>query len=107
MSDLDPVLPELLRQIPESTDHDGAPAAEARLFSRPSAERKICAEWKSYVEPELRRLFRSATETVTDDLTQLNGNEKSLSNCILHIPITHADAWLKTLNHARLVISAN
>jgi len=96
ISDLDPFLAELLRQIPQSTSPDGAPAAEARLFSRPSAEKEICAEWKNYVEPELRRLFRTATETVAADL----------SNCILHIPIAHADAWLNTLNQARLVIAA-
>ena len=106
ISELDPFLAELLRQIPASTDPDGESKSEARLFSRPSEEKEICAEWKSYVEPELRRLFRSATETVTDDLTQLNCNEKSLSNCILHIPIAHADAWLNTLNQARLVIAA-
>ena len=105
ISDLDPFLAELLRQIPPSTSPEGAPAADARLFSRPSAEKEICAEWKSYVEPELRRLFRTASETVTADLAQLNGNEKSLSNCSLHIPIQHADAWLNTLNQARLVIA--
>jgi hypothetical protein len=105
ISDLDPFLAELLRQIPLSANPDGAPAAEARLFSQPSAEEEIRAEWKSYVEPELRRLFRTASETVADDLAQLNGNEKSLSNCTLHIPIGHADAWLNTLNQARLVIA--
>ena len=105
ISDLDPFLAELLRQIPGSTKFDGAPEAEARLFSRPSAEKEICAEWKSYVEPELRRLFRSAVETVTDDLAQLNGNEKSLRNCTLAIPFEHADAWLSALNQARLVIA--
>jgi hypothetical protein len=42
---------------------------------------------------------------VADDLAQLNGNEKSLSNSTLHIPIEHADAWLNTLNQARLVIA--
>ena len=105
ISDLDPFLAELLRQIPQSTNPAGAASAEARLFSRPSAEKEICAEWKSYVEPELRRLFRSSTETVADDLAQLNGNEKSLSNCTLHIPIQHGDAWLNTLNQARLVIA--
>jgi hypothetical protein len=105
ISDLDPFLAELLRQIPQSTSPRGEPAAEARLFSRPSVEEEICAEWKSYVEPELRRLFRTASETVADDLTQLNGNEKSLSNCTLHIPIQHADAWLNTLNQPRLVIA--
>lgn len=105
ISDLDPFLAELLRQIPLSANPNGARAAEARLFSQPSAEKEICAEWKSYVEPELRRLFRTASETVADDLAQLNGNEKSLSNCTLHIPIGHADAWLNTLNQARLVIA--
>ena len=105
ISDLDPFLAELLRQIPQSTNPEGAPGAEARLFSRPAAEKKICAEWKSYVEPELRRLFRSASETVAADLTQLNGNEKSLRNCTLRIPVEHADAWLNALNQARLVIA--
>jgi hypothetical protein len=105
ISDLDPFLAELLRQIPGSTKFDGAPEAEARLFSRPSVEMEICAEWKSYVEPELRRLFRSAVETVAEDLTQLNGNEKSLRNRALAIPFEHADAWLSALNQARLVIS--
>jgi len=105
ISDLDPFLAELLRQIPLSANPAGAPGAEARLFSQPSAEEEMCAEWKSYVEPELRRLFRTASETVADDLAQLNGNEKSLSNCTLHIQIEHADAWLNTLNQARLVIA--
>lgn len=105
ISDLDPFLAELLRQIPSSTTSDGAPRAEARLFSRPSAEKEICKEWKSYVEPELLRLFRSATETVAADLAQLDGNEKSLRNRTLRIPLEHADAWLSALNQARLVIA--
>ena len=106
MSDLDPFLAELLRQIPTCASSEGAPAVEARLFSPPSSEKEICAEWKSYVEPELRRLFRSAAETVTADLAQLNGNEKSLRNCMLRIPVDHADDWLNALNQARLAIAA-
>lgn len=106
ISDLDPFLAELLRQIPESADAEGAPEAEARLFSKPSGESEMCAEWKSYVEPELERLFRSANQTVAADLAQLNGNEKSLRNRALRIPLEHADAWLNTLNQARLVIAA-
>ena len=105
ISDLDPFLAELLRQIPASTNPDGVPTAGARLFCRPSREKEICAEWKSYVEPELVRLFRSATETVAADLAQLNGNEKSLRNRTLRIPFEHADAWLNALNQARLVIA--
>lgn len=106
IADLDSFLAELLRQIPNSTNPAGEPGAEARLFTHPSKEEEICNEWKSYVEPELRRLFRSATETVADDLKQLNGNEKSFRNRTLAIPFEHADAWLNTLNQARLVIAA-
>jgi hypothetical protein len=105
IADLDPFLAELLRQIPSSTSSEGVPEAESRLFSKPSPEKEMCAEWKSYVEPELRRLFRSATETVAADLVQLNGNEKSLRNRTLRIPLEHADAWLNALNQARLVIA--
>ena len=108
ISELDPFLAELLRQIPASASPDGLPAAEQRLFSSPTngKEPELCAEWKQYVEPELRRLFQSATETVAADLEQLNGNEKSLANRTLRIPATHTDAWLSALNQARLVIAA-
>jgi hypothetical protein len=108
ISELDPFLAELLRQIPESTNPEGAEAAEKRLFSAPAHSdlREICAEWKVYVEPELRRLFRCATETVAADLQQLNGSEKPFANCMLRIPTAHAEAWLSALNQARLVIAA-
>jgi hypothetical protein len=108
ISELDPFLAELLRQIPASTNPDGAPAAEQRIFSPPinGKATEFCAEWKMYVEPELRRLFQSATETVATDLEQLNGNEKSLANRTLRIPAKHSDAWLSALNQARLVIVA-
>jgi len=108
ISELDPFLAELLRQIPASTSPEGTPAAEQRLFSRPAgkSEEESCAEWKLYVEPELRRLFQTATETVAADLQQLNGNERTFANCTLRIPTQHADAWLSALNQARLVIAA-
>ena len=106
ISDLDPFLAELLRQIPSSANPEGVPAAEQRLFSAPADAKDICAEWKTYVEPELRRIFQSATETVAQDLTQLNGKEKSFANCTLRIPSEHADAWLNALNRARLVIAS-
>lgn len=108
ISELDPFLAELLRQIPASANTDGVPAAEQRIFSPPmnGNEAEVCAEWKTYVEPELRRLFQTATQTVGADLEQLNGNEKSLANRTLRIPIKHADAWLSALNQARLAIAA-
>lgn len=108
ISELDPFLAELLRQVPASTNPEGSLAAEKRLFSRPAdkGERESCAEWKLYVEPELRKLFRTATETVAADLEQLNGNERTFANRTLRIPAAHADAWLSALNQARLVIAA-
>ena len=108
ISDLDPFLAELLRQIPASANPDGVLAAEQRIFTSPTngQETELCAEWKTYVEPELRRLFQSATETVAGDLEQLNGNEKSFANRRLRIPAKHSDAWLSALNQARLVIAA-
>jgi len=108
LSELDPFLAELLRQIPASADPGGVPAADERLFSPPTYEKEaeICAEWKLYVQPELRRLFQTATQTVAADLEQLNGNEKSFVNRTLRIPSKHAHAWLSALNQARLVIAA-
>jgi len=108
LSELDPFLAELLRQIPASADPKGTAAAEQRLFSRPANETEtdLCNEWKLYVEPELRRLFQTATETVATDLEQLNGSEKTLANRTLRISRKHADAWLSALNQARLVIAA-
>ena len=108
ISELDPFLAELLRQVPESTNTDGVEAAQQRLFSSPApaSEREVCAEWKLYVEPELRRLFQTATETVAVDLQQLNGSAKPFANCTLRIPTKNADAWLNALNQARLAIAA-
>lgn len=109
ISELDPFLAELLRQIPESANTEGVEAAQQRIFSAPAdatSESEFCAEWKVYVEPELRRLFRSSTETVAADLEQLNGCSKPFANCTLKIPNEHAEAWLNALNQARLAIAA-
>ena len=108
IAELDPFLAELLRQIPESAQADGNADAENRLFSVPATppDADLCAEWKLYVEPELRRIFQTATETVAGDLAQLNGNAKPFANCTLRIPALHAEAWLNALNQARLVIAA-
>jgi hypothetical protein len=108
ISEIDPFLAELLRQIPESTNTESAPAAERRIFSAPAVpnETELCAEWKIYVEPELRRLFQSAREVVARDLKQLGEKEKPFANMSLRIPRDHSEAWLNTLNQARLTIAA-
>jgi hypothetical protein len=106
ISELDPFLAELLRQLPSSTSPENCQSAQNRIYSLPANEKEICAEWKVYVEPELQRLFGSATDTVAADLQQLSGNEKGFANRTLFIPTKHADAWLIALNQARLIIAA-
>jgi len=108
LRDVDPFLAELLRQIPESANPDENETARRRLFSAPAAESEteICQEWKLYVEPELRRLFETAAETVGRDLQQLDGKRRPFANCTLRIPLANAEAWLSTLNQARLVIAS-
>jgi hypothetical protein len=108
IEEIDPFLAELLRQIPSSADPEGNLVAERRLYSAPAApnEKEFCDEWKLYVEPELRRIFQSATELVESDLRQLGENEKAFANARLRIPMEHADAWLNALNQARLALVA-
>ena len=45
ITEIDPFLAELLRQIPTSTSADSVPAAEERLFSPPAdpKEKEFCA----------------------------------------------------------------
>jgi hypothetical protein len=109
ISEIDPFLAELLRQIPTSANPEGVPAAQQRLFSLPADPEKhkeLCAEWKLYVEPELRRIFESATETVEGDLRQLGENGKPFANSTLRIPMANSEAWLNALNRARLALAA-
>jgi len=104
--EIEPVHGELLRQLPSYCDPSGDAKAEERLFSRPAdpSEAQINRDWEEFVRPELRHLFLSARRVVEQDLEQLDavtGPEEQLS-----IPVAHADAWLNTLNQARLVLAA-
>src|SRR5260370_20868977 len=94
ISELDRFLAELLRQIPTSPNPEGVPAAEQRLFSPPAHpnEAEICADWKLYVMPELRRLFQTATEAVAADPQQLSRDEQMFTNRHLGLSVTHARA---------------
>jgi uncharacterized protein DUF2017 len=103
---IEPVHGELLRQLPSYCDPSGDAKAEERLFSRPAdpSETQLNRDWEEFVRPELRHLFLSARRVVEKDLEQLDavsGPEEQLS-----IPVAHADAWLNTLNQARLVLAA-
>ena len=104
LHNIDPFFVELLRQIPEETDPRDDKIAMERLFSNPvdDPEDELNEEWETYVEPDLRHLFQSATETVAGDLKGLTGRDMDYS---LSIPVEHLEQWLNTLNQARLSLA--
>lgn len=120
--EIEPFFLDLLARIAESGRPGDNRAARERLFSAPAAagEKHLRDDWKEYIEPELRDLFRTAQETVENDLaglpktqTDWTGDIESLEEVAftptehrLSIPRQHADAWLSALNQARLVIAA-
>ncbi len=106
---VDPFLLELFRGIPGTADPEGSEAARDRIFSPPSADTasELRAEWKEYVEPDLRHLFATAAQTVKEDLARFTRADRSDPPAYhLSIPGKHLDAWLNCLNQARLVIAA-
>ena len=108
ISEIDPFLAGA--PAPDPGEHESRLSARSRAAAlQPAAdpdEKELCTEWKIYVEPELRRLFRSATETVEADLQQLAESEKPFANSIAPYPREHSEAWLNALNQARLAIAA-
>lgn len=106
LEDLDPFCAKLLRKIPQHADPTGHAAAEARLFSTPThgAEPQADAEWKEYVEPDLRQLFIDTVNVVKEDLAGLaTTGSKSQT---LRLPLSHLEAWVHALNQARLALAA-
>jgi hypothetical protein len=106
---LDIFLMEMLRQIPLAANPEGDPAATERIFSRPEpVEGKFTEDWKAYVEPELRHLFRSAVETVEADLKRGEQAERAGGGMewTIRFPAKHLDAWLSATNQARLILAA-
>lgn len=98
---------ELLRQIPVSADPGDSESAQARLFSKPSNDADINGDWESYVHPELAHVFASANETVTRDIaTAEEAETDGEKEYALRIPAAHFDAWLSSLNQARLALAA-
>ena len=93
----------MFRAIPSAADPELSKAAFDRLYPDPFAgkEGELSAEWADYVQPELREHFENASTTVEADLEPLNANGEGWS-----IPRGHIDAWLNTLNQARLVLAA-
>ena len=122
LEEIEPFFLDLLRGLPACADPGENPAARARLFSAPMARGgdgdEFNEDWERYVEPEIRELFRSAQETVAEDLATLPSapsaspevsqerDDFAPSGLTLEIPRRHAEAWLSVLNQARIIIAA-
>lgn len=107
LSQLDLLCCELLHQVPLSAETDD-PSARRRLFSSPTAgaEPAFDQDWTAYVEPELRQIFQTALETVRDDLKDFPPADPT-DDITLHIPVSHLEAWIHSLNQARLALAAS
>ena len=119
LAELEPYFTRLLAQLPACADPGAHPTARARLFSSPShdaSEETLRDDWHELVQPELAHLFITAQETVATDLRALPASDTLgleggpadylPSTAALRIPRRHFDAWLSTLNQARLVLAA-
>ena len=115
---LDPFVADLLRKLPGCASVDDE-AAAARIFPPPTSgeEEELDADWRDHVAPELKELFASHVDTVVADLARLKlrkpkkpaeGEEKADAEEEqgegLTVPATHVNAWIHTLNQARLAL---
>lgn len=91
----------LLLELPQVAAKQGH--AERRLYPAPAAagEEDLCADWREVVRPELENLFASNRQSVEQDLMAWKNPEGGTT---LLVPRGHVDAWLNTLNQARLII---
>jgi len=105
IADIPLPLTDLLRQIPQCVDEESE-EIEARLFPAPSieaGEESLREDWKAYVEPELHSFFLSSRQVVEADLRAMKEDDVAGS---IEFPFKHAEAWLNTLNQARLALAA-
>ncbi len=107
LADMDFLCSQFVLQIVPSATAGDDPASHRRLYSSPTQGREPDFErdWKEYVEPDLRSIFKGTQEIVEGDLKKFDPAESGESST-LRIPMKHLEAWIHTLNQARLAISA-
>jgi len=102
LRDIHPLFASLLAELPRSASRHKK--AQARIYPDPTGgtgDAQLRADWKEHVRPELERLFATSRDIVARDVEGLGSNGHGNS---LVIPGAHLDAWLNTLNQARLVL---
>jgi hypothetical protein len=107
LSGLDLFCCELLHQIAVSAEPGDDDAARQRLYSSPSGGKddRLDADWRAYVEPELRELFQSSLDVVRGDLAGFP-TDPAAEHQTLRIPVDHLVSWINALNQARLALAA-
>ena len=102
-SEVEPPLVELFLAILPSADPGANRAAMERLYPAPASAKEddLRNEWTEYVVPGLREQFENASATVEADIAPLAAGGEALT-----VPLEHVDAWLNTLNQARLALAA-
>lgn len=93
---------ETLRGVPmllESND----PRVRQRLVPETYQDPDEELQWRKHAAPELERLFLSRAQIVRRDLAKLH-KLKDVDSWVLAIPDNHANAWLASLNAARLAM---
>jgi formate dehydrogenase maturation protein FdhE len=104
---LDLFFMELLRQIPVSADPADSETARERLYPLATKnDAKTNEDWRTYIHPELKEFFQSASDVVREDLETFEQLDDSHENWAFEIPADHFDQWLNVLNQARLALAA-
>ncbi len=83
------------------------PAVEKRMLSSPTAgaDPEWDAEWREYVQPDLLHIFQTSREVVDGDLAGFPSDPER-EPFTLKIPLVHLEAWVHSLNQARLSLAA-
>ena len=106
LEEMDPQCTRLIHQILPTAQAEDDPAVMDRLYSSPTAGREPDFEddWKEYVHPDLRHIFQNAQQIVQADLKGL-AHDLVAGFASLQIPVKNLEAWVHTLNQARLAIA--
>ncbi len=102
IDEIDSFFGALIRELPGIACSDDD-KTEARIYQSPTngTDEDADSDWKRTVEPELRELFSSALDLVVENLAAMKDTAPTL-----RIPASHVDAWMHTLNRARLSLAA-
>ncbi len=103
----------MLSRIQESADPAGCNEACSRLYPSPVTATadldqqdtwSIEADWREYTEPDLRKGFGKAIQTVAADIESAAIERVSgVDFYEINVPKIHAEYWCSALNQARLV----